>query len=51
MNRRRKVGSTFLLSSLAALSIVGMGLAASTVLAEGETSFGIHFNDHSTPEN
>ena len=50
MNRRRKVGSTFLLSSLAALSIVGMGLAASTVLAEGETSFGIHFNDQTTPE-
>lgn len=48
MNRRRKVGSTFLLSSLAALSIVGMGLAAG--LVDGNASFDILFKDNTTPE-
>ena len=43
MNRRRKVGSTLLLSSVAALAIVGMGLAAATLPAEGNASFGFEW--------
>ena len=49
MNRRRKFGSTILLSSLAALAVVGTGLAvASWLPAEGESQFGIHFNDNTS---
>ena len=48
MNRRR-FGSTILLSSLAALAVVGTGLAvASWLPAEGESQFGIHFNDNTS---
>ena len=43
MNRRRKVGSTLLLSSVAALAIVGMGLAAATLPAVGNASFGFEW--------
>lgn len=43
MNRRRKVGSTLILSSVAALSIVGMGLAAAVTPVSTEASFGFEF--------
>lgn len=51
MNKRRKVGSTLFLSTLAALSIVGMGLAATTALASGSAEFGIIFEDNTTHTN
>lgn len=43
MNRRRKVGSTLILSSVAALAIVGMGLAAAVTPVSTEASFGFEF--------
>ena len=43
MNRRRKVGSTLVLSSVAALAIVGMGLAAAVNPVTTEASFGFEF--------
>lgn len=43
MNRRRKVGSTLVLSSLAALAIVGMGLAAATLPATTTAEFGFEW--------
>lgn len=45
MNRRRKVGSTLLLSSLAALSIVGMGLAAAVLPATTSAEFGFEWTE------
>ena len=51
MNRRRRFGSTILLSSLAALAVVGTGLAVGgTLLAEGSQDFNVTFTDNTKPE-
>lgn len=44
MLRRRKVGSSLVLSALSALAVVGMGLAAAVTPASTSTEFGFEFN-------
>lgn len=50
MVRRRKVGSSIVLSAVAALAVVGLGLAAAVTPATAETNFGFEFvSESDTP--